>query len=109
MTENTNAITFNLVVPTVFPKFNAAKGLDATHTSDKLTVQRMKHKHFRILQTMSEAKQLHYLMCELTGLHQDDVDELDAEDSAMLSEVLFGFMQKYTEIAQKIISQVTLK
>ncbi len=99
-------IVLELAFPTVFPKYNSAKGFAPDHITDKLTVQRMKHKHFRKLQTMREEQQLHYLMGELTGLSQDDIDELDAEDSAALSEILFGFMKKYAEISHKILSSV---
>lgn len=98
MTEK-RTITLTLVVPTVFPKFNTRNHLDADHLTTSLEVSRMKHKHFRKMQTMPEAQQIHYIMSELTGLASDDIDELDAEDSAGLSKIIFGFMKGYADIS----------
>ena len=108
-TEVKDHVVLKLAYPTVFPKLNHAKGFTPDYVTHELIVQRMKHKHFRKLQNMREDQQLHYLMGELTGLSQDDIDELDAEDSATLSEILFGFMKKYAEISHKILSSVPVE
>ena len=99
-------IVLELAFPTVFPKYNSAKGFAPDHITDKLTVQRMKHKHFRKLQTMREEQQLHYLMGELTGLSQDDIDELDAERLSCFVGDFVRLHEKYAEISHKILSSV---
>lgn len=91
------------IMPTVFPDLNKKLGYEADHETTKVTVQRMKHKHIRQMQTMSESKQMHFIMTELTGLSANDIDELDAEDSAALSEVIFGFMKKFAAIAKQMM------
>ena len=91
------------IAPTVFPDLNTKKGLEADQETSEIIVQRMKHKHIRQMQSMSEQKQIHYIMSELTGLSQKDIDELDIEDSAALSEIIFGFMKKYANIAKDLM------
>lgn len=100
--EKDREVLLELGIPTAFPDYNKAHGLSEEHETKTLKVQRMKHKHFRKMQSMPEAKQIHYIMGELTGLSQNDIDELDAEDSAALSEVIFSFMKKYADIAKQM-------
>lgn len=88
--------------PTVFEDFNKKNGLAADHVTTQIIVERMKHKHIRVMQAMKEADQIHYIMSQLTGLSQADLDELDAEDSAALSEIIFGFMKKYAMMAREM-------
>src|SRR3990167_399640 len=95
-------VTLNLTVPTVFPKYNVRHNLPENQETTAIEVARLKHKHFRKMQTMPEDQQIHYIMCELTGLAHDDIDELDAEDSAALSEIIFGFMKRYADISKKL-------
>ena len=66
------------------------------------TVKRLKHGHLRSVQRKNNEDQLHFLMTELTGLSQADLDELDVEDSAKLSEAIFGFMRRYAQIAKEM-------
>lgn len=96
-----NTITLE-IVPTVFPVFNKKANLPADHTTAALTVKRLKHGHLRSMQRMNEEDQIHFLMTQLTGLDQADLDELDVEDSAKLSEVIFGFMKRYAQIAKEM-------
>lgn len=103
--EQSGAIKLKLAYPTVFPDFNAKNHLEPSHASVEISVQRMKHKHFRQMQAMSESKQIHYVMRELTGLSDRDLDELDAEDSAHLSEVIFDFMKHYAVLAKKMVNE----
>lgn len=90
------------IIPTIFPQYNSQHHLPADHETTKLSVKRIKHRHLRALQKLSENDQIHFLMTELTGLTQDDLDELDVEDSAKLSEVIFGFMRRYADIAREM-------
>ena len=90
------------IIPTVFPQLNAKSNLAADHQTTTITVKRLKHGHLRHMQRMNEGDQIHYLMSQLTGLSQDDLDELDVEDSAQLSETIFGFMRRYAQIAKEM-------
>jgi hypothetical protein len=100
-----NMVKLQLKYPTVFKDLNAKKGNPPDHVTEELEVSRMKHKHFRKLQSIPEEEHIHYIMRELTGLSDRDLDELDAEDSAELSELIFNFMRRYSEIAQRLTGQ----
>lgn len=99
MTMTSTEVTLE-ILPTIFPQFNSQLNLPADHRTTKLTVKRIKHGHLRALQKLNESDQIHFLMTELTGLSQNDLDELDVEDSAKLSEIIFGFMRRYADIAK---------
>ena len=90
------------IMPTVFAQANAKNNLPEDHQTTSLTVNRLKHGHLRTMQRQSEEDQIHYLMTQLTGLSAADLDQLDVEDSAKLSEVLFGFMRRYAQIAKEM-------
>jgi len=96
-----NSITLE-ITPTIFPHFNKKSNLPTDHATAALTVKRLKHGHLRSMQRMDQGDQIHFLMSELTGLEQKDLDELDVEDSAKLSEVIFGFMKRYAQIAKEM-------
>lgn len=100
MTEQ-NTVTLD-IMPTIFPMHNASQKLPADFLTTKLTIKRLKHGHLRNMQRLDENEQIHFLMTELTGLSQSDLDELDAEDSAKLSEVIFGFMRRFAQIAKEM-------
>lgn len=90
------------IIPTIFPEFNAKSNFSTDHKTTTISVKRLKHGHLRNMQKMEEGDQIHYLMSQLTGLSQSDLDELDVEDSAKLSETIFGFMQRYAKIAKEM-------
>lgn len=90
------------ITPTIFVQYNKKANLPTDHLTSALTVQRLKHGHLRSMQRMDEGEQIHFLMSALTGLDQADLDELDIEDSAKLSEIIFGFMKRYAQIAKEM-------
>ena len=90
------------IFPTIFSQYNAKNNLPSDHQTKALNVKRLKHGHLRALQRLNEEDQIHFLMSELTGLTQTDLDELDAEDSAKLSEVIFSFMQRFAKMAKEM-------
>ncbi len=98
-TQNTIALE---IMPTVFPQYNLSNNLPNQHETTSLQVKRLKHGHLRSMQRLNEEDQIHFLMTELTGLSQTDLDELDAEDSAKLSEVIFGFMRRFAQVAKEM-------
>lgn len=90
------------IFPTIFPQLNAKNNLAADHKTSEITVKRLKHGHLRNMQRMNNEDQIHFLMSQLTGLSASDLDELDVEDSAKLSEAIFGFMRRYAQIAKEM-------
>jgi hypothetical protein len=101
MNQQADTITLE-IMPTVFPQLNTKNKLPADHQTTSLSIKRLKHGHLRIMQKRHEEDQIHFLMTELTGLSQSDLDELDVEDSAKLSEVIFGFMRRFAQIAKEM-------
>lgn len=91
-----------LSVATVFPDLNESlqKAHDFAH--ETILVHPMKHRHFRQMEKLSDNEKIHYLMQELTGLTQRDIDELDIDDSAELTQIIIGFMKKYVEISKQL-------
>jgi len=96
-----NTITLE-ILPTVFPQHNLSNNLSNNHETTTLQVKRLKHGHLRAMQRLNEDEQIHFLMTELTGLSQTDLDELDAEDSAKLSEIIFNFMRRFAQVAKEM-------
>lgn len=101
--NQTNEMIINLTVPTIFADLNKAESKDESHARDTLKVDRLKFKHFKKMQSMSEAEQMQYAICALTGLSETDLDELDAEDAAEITGVIYGYMQKYLDLAKKMM------
>lgn len=93
------------IMPTVFSQYNSKNNLSATHETTSLTVKRMKHGHLRAMQKLPEREQMHYLMTQLTGLSQNDLDMLDVEDSAKISKIIFGFMRSFAQVAKEMAQE----
>jgi hypothetical protein len=88
------------IFPTIFPEYNKQNSLPTDHVTTTLKISRLKHGHLRAMQKLSANDQIHFLMSQLTGLSQNDLDELDIEDSAKLSEIMFDFMKRFAQIAK---------
>ncbi len=97
-----SAITLKLSAPTIFPDLNESEGADAQFAREVLTIHRLKFKHMKTLQKIDDEQQMIQLISKLTGLSEGDIDELYAEDAAEITAVVFGFMKKYIELAQKM-------
>lgn len=99
-----HAIIIKLSAPTIFPDLNKSEGHDTEFARDVLTIHRLKFKHMKTLHQVDDEHQIIQLISKLTGLSEADIDELYAEDVAEVTSVVFGFMQKYVELAQKMSS-----
>jgi hypothetical protein len=100
---NSNPETVKIeIIPTIFPDYNTKNNLPPDHKTTEITVARLKHGHLRQMQRLSKDDQIHYLMSELTGLSGLDLDELDADDSAKLTQVIFNFMARFAQMAQNM-------
>lgn len=102
-----NETIIHLAFPTVFPDLNRAESKSEDYARDTLKVERLKFKHFKKMQSMSDAEQMQYAICALTGLSETDLDELDAEDAAEITGVIYGYMQKYLDLAKKMMRDNT--
>ena len=90
------------IIPTVFLDYNVKQQLPLDHRTTQLVVSRLKHGHIRAMQRINEDEQIHFLMSQLTGLSEADIDELDIEDSAKLSEMIMQFLQSYAKLAKRM-------
>lgn len=105
--QNTDNIIVNLSAPTIFPDLNQKEGRDANYARDVVAVARLKFKHFKQMQKLDENQQMQHAMSELTGLTENDMDELYAEDAAAITGVIYGFMSKYLELAKKMMEDTS--
>jgi len=99
------SVVVELAFPTIFADFNEANGHDDNHFCKEVRVQRLKFKHFKQLQSVNEKEQMFEALSLLTGLSQDDIGELDAEDAAEITSVVYGFMEKFMKVARKMMGK----
>ena len=92
-----------LSAPTVFPDLNLAEGKDLSFAREDVLVSRLKFKHFKQMQHLQDSQQMQFAISALTGLSENDIDELFAEDAAEITSVIYSFMQKYLVLAKKMI------
>jgi hypothetical protein len=100
-------VQVKLSAKTIFADLNATEGKEADFARDTIGVSRLKYKHFKQMQHLDDAKQMQYAISSLTGLTENDMDELYAEDAAEITAVIYGFMQKYLALAKKMIGEAT--
>lgn len=97
-----NAIEVQLEIPTVFRDLNAKEGKNLDFERTSIQVSRLKFKHLKKMQSLTEDEQTMYALTMLTNLSESDLDELDAIDSATIMNVVYGFMENFFKLANKI-------
>lgn len=97
--KSNNIVMVTLQEPVILADYNKARELPADHETSEIEVKRLKYKHVRELQSVAEADQMHVAILKLTGLSEADLDELDAEDVAEITGIVFGFMKKFMKLA----------
>lgn len=102
--RNTDTITIQLTAPTVFADLNAKQELDADHARSEVQVSRLKFKTFRAMSALPEERQMMFAISELTGLSENDIDELYTEDAAAITQQIIGFMQSFIDITKRMMS-----
>ena len=102
--SNTNHIIVTLSAPTVFPDLNLKEGKDPTHARTELILHRLKFKHFKEMNKIPQEAQMIYAISELTGLSDDDIDELYAEDAGEITKRIVGFMQTFVDVAKNVMA-----
>lgn len=96
-------VTVTLTAPTVFPVLNKTEGKDPEYARSTIAVSRLKYKHFKQMHHLEDAQQMQHAISALTGLTEEDIDELYAEDAAEITRVIYGFMQKYLALAKQMM------
>ena len=86
-------------MPTAFEDFNRSNGKTEDYVTTEIRVKRLKYKHFEKLQAIPSNRQMQYAISTLTGLSQGDIGELDADDAAEITKVIYGFMTKFMKLA----------
>lgn len=100
-------VIVKLSAPTVFLDLNKSEGMDPEYTRDSIKISRLKYKHFKQMQHLEESQQMQHAISALTGLSENDIDELYAEDAAEITGVIYGFMQKYLVLAKKMMADAS--
>ena len=95
-------IKIQLSNPTVFPDLNKKENLEPNFARSSVNVERMRYGHIKAMQTISPEQQTQWAMKALTGLSENDIDQLFAEDAAEITQTIFGFIEKYFTLAKKI-------
>ncbi len=97
-----DSVRIHLSHPTVFPELNQKENQAAHFARDFVDVERMRYGHIKEMQSVSPDQQTHWAIKKLTGLADSDIDQLFAEDAAEITKTIFGFIEKYFMLAQKI-------
>lgn len=95
-------IRIQLSGPTVLADLNKKESLAENHERDFINIDRMRYGHIKEMQTISPEKQIAWAMKTLTGLSDNDIDQLYAEDAAEITKTIFGFVEKYFMLAQQM-------
>ena len=96
----TDKITIKLSSPSVFPDLNKKQQQDENYARDVIEIERMRYGHIKAMQTISPEKQTHWAIQTLTGLSENDLDQLYTEDAAEITKTIFGFIEKYFALAK---------
>lgn len=90
------------IQPTIFPQHNLQNHLSPDHKTTSLTLSRLKHGHLRSMQKLETMDQMQFLMSQLTGLQPIDLDELDIQDSAKITKIIYKIMKEFAELAKEM-------
>lgn len=100
----TEKVRVKLSSPTVFPDLNKKENLSETHAREFIEIERMRYGHIKEMQTIAPEEQTQWAIKKLTGMSDNDIDQLYAEDAAEVTKTIFGFIEKYFNLAQKMWS-----
>ncbi len=104
MTSEKKTVVITLSIPTVFPDLNKKEGHEPDFETTEITIQPLKFKHFRKISSLPQEKQMLYAISTLTGLSDDDVDVLYAEDAAEVTKVILGYMKSFMDVAKTMFN-----
>ncbi|HVY53575.1 MAG TPA: hypothetical protein VHA13_03555 [Gammaproteobacteria bacterium] len=99
-----NNVRIKLSSPTVFPDLNTKENQPEGFAREYVEVERMRYGHIKEMQAISPEKQTYWAIKRLTGLSDNDIDQLYAEDAAEITKTIFGFIEKYFALAKQMWS-----
>jgi len=97
-----NKIILQLSSPSVFPDLNKKESREESYARTTIEIERMRYGHIKEMQSISPEKQTHWAIQKLTGLSENDVDQLYTEDAAEITKTIFGFIEKYFALAKNM-------
>lgn len=95
-------IRIQLSHPTVLPDLNKADSKDEGYAREYIEVLRMRYGHIKEMQNVKPEEQTQWVIRKLTGLSENDMDQLFAEDAAEITKTIFGFIETYFGLAKKM-------
>lgn len=98
--------TLKLINGTIFPNLNRSKGLDANHVTTELLLNELKYKHLRAMYTMKPEQHMSYIMTVLTGLIEQDLDEMSSDDAAELIGIVHKIIEKHVELGKNFLGML---
>lgn len=88
---------------TVFPDLNKKENQPENYARDIIEIERMRYGHIKEMQGIAPEDQTQWAIKKLTGMSDNDIDQLYAEDAAEVTKTIFGFIEKYFSLAQKMM------
>ncbi len=95
-------VQIQLSCPTALADLNKKEGFDAHHERTFINVARMRYGHIKAMQAIAPEQQTAWAIKQLTGLSDQDMDQLYAEDAAEITKTIFGFVEKYFTLAKQM-------
>ena len=95
-----------LVNETIFPDLNRSQGLDAKYVTQELPLNELKYKNLRAMQPMKPEQHMNYIMMVLTGLTEQDLDELSSDDAAELIGIVHNILEKHVELGKSFLGML---
>ncbi len=100
--EKKNYTLVKLSIPTICKNYNKMEGLAENHLTSEIKVKRLKYKNFEKLQSIPNNKQMQHAISILTGLSHEELGELDVDDVAEITKIIYGYMRKFMELANQM-------
>jgi len=95
-----------LVNETIFPDLNKFKSLDISTITTELPLNGLKYKHLREMEKMKPEKHMVYIMTVLSGLTEQDLDELSSDDAAELIGMVHKLIKKHVELGKSFLGMI---
>lgn len=95
-----------LVSGTIFPDLNRSQCLDATYVTKELPLNELKYKNLKEMQIMKPEQHMGYIMTVLTGLTEQDLDELSSDDAAELIGIVHIIIEKHVALGKNFLDMM---
>lgn len=95
--------TMQLSTATIFSDFNKRMRKEEGFKLSQLILQPIKYKHIKELHTIKPEDHMTYLMSQITGLAESDVEEMMADDAAELIKLIYKSLDKHIELSKLLL------